>query len=205
MPWPMRFGPAAQDDDLAPVGRLGLALGRPQAVALVAGVEVGRARFELGGAGVDALEHRPHAERAPALGDLGRRLAGELGQPLVGEALLLEVEQALGVLGQAACADLRLDLDQLLDLAQEPRLVLRGVRDLLDRQAVAEGLGDHQDAVGRRPRQRADDGRLVGRALDLDLVQAGQARSPSSAAPSAAIPGRCGRSTSPRPRSSSRW
>ena len=49
------------------------------------------------------------------------------------------------------------------------------MRDLLDRQAVAEGLGDHQDAVGRRPRQRADDGRLVGRALDLDLVEAGQA------------------------------
>ena len=42
--------------------------------------------------------------------------------------------------------------------------------------AEAEGLGDRQDAVGRRARQGADDGRLVGRALDLDLVQAGEPR-----------------------------
>jgi len=39
------------------------------------------------------------------------------------------------------------------------------VRHLVDREAEAEGLGDRQDAVGRRPRQGADDGRLVGRAL----------------------------------------
>ena len=100
--------PAAQDDDLLPVGRLRLALRRPMAVALVAGIEVGRARFELGGAGVDALEHRPHAERPAALGDLGRRQVGELAQPVVGEALLLELEQRLGVLRQAVLADHRL-------------------------------------------------------------------------------------------------
>src|SRR4029077_5804045 len=94
-------GAAAQDDDLAAVGRLGLALGRPHAVALVAGIEIGRARFELGGAGVDALEHRFYAEALPPARDVGRRLAREFGQPLVRKTLLLEVEQALGVLGQA--------------------------------------------------------------------------------------------------------
>ena len=117
-----------------------------------------------------------HAEAAPLAGDIGGRLSRELGQPLVGETLLLEVEQALGVLGQALGPHLRLDRHELLDLAQEPRLVLAGVRHLVDREAEAERLGDRQDAVGRRPRQGADDGRLVGRALDLDLVQAGQAR-----------------------------
>src|SRR5205085_3305096 len=76
-------GSAAQDDDLAPVGRLGFALGRSQAVALVTRIKVRRARFELGGACVDALEDRPDAEAAPLAGDVGGRLAGELGQTLV--------------------------------------------------------------------------------------------------------------------------
>ena len=46
------------------VGRLSHSpLGSPKIAGLVAAVEVGRARRELGGAGVDPLEHRPHAQR----------------------------------------------------------------------------------------------------------------------------------------------
>ena len=69
------------------------------------------------------------------------------------------------------------------DLTQEPRLIGAGRVDLFDRQAVAEGLGDDADAVGRGHAQRADDcgarRRIVGGAgyaLDLDFVKAGQAR-----------------------------
>ena len=121
----MRFGPPPRMMTLRrSVGSASHSAGR-SAVALVAGIHVGRARGELGGAGVDALVDRPHAQRAAPLGDLGRGQAGELGQPLVGEALLLEVEQRLGVLRQAVLARTsRLDLHELLDLAQEPRLVL---------------------------------------------------------------------------------
>ena len=52
--------PAAQDHDLRCVGRLRLAL------LLVGGVHVGGGGGELGRAGVDALEHRAHAQRVAA-------------------------------------------------------------------------------------------------------------------------------------------
>ena len=56
---------AAEDDRLLAIARLGLALGRlAERAALVGRVHVGRRRRELGRAGVDALEHRPHAQRA---------------------------------------------------------------------------------------------------------------------------------------------
>jgi predicted signal transduction protein with EAL and GGDEF domain len=48
-------GAAAEDDDLA-------AVGRRLALVLVGRVEVGRVGGELGGAGVDALVDRAHAE-----------------------------------------------------------------------------------------------------------------------------------------------
>ena len=61
---PDAVGAAAEDHDLAPVGRVGLAL------ALVRGVEVRRERLELRRAGVDALvdghdRRRPCARRGP--------------------------------------------------------------------------------------------------------------------------------------------
>ena len=55
-------GPAAEDDDLAPVGGLALVLGLAEARRLVGRVHVGRLRLELGGAGVDPLEDRADSE-----------------------------------------------------------------------------------------------------------------------------------------------
>ena len=55
--------PAAQHHDLLAVGRLGLAL------VLVGRVHVGGVGGELGGAGVDALVDRAHAQRAALLAD----------------------------------------------------------------------------------------------------------------------------------------
>src|SRR5690606_41236853 len=83
--------------------------------------------------------------------------------------------------------DVALGADDVGDLAQEPRLIRAGSLDLLDGQAVAEGLGDDADAVRRRLTQGADDGRLdrsgvLGApktrsdAVALDRVEAGQAR-----------------------------
>jgi hypothetical protein len=110
-------------------------------------------------------------------GLLGR--ARQLGQASVGEALRLQGAEALGVGGQAAGADPAFLADQLGDLAQEPGLVGTGGVDLFDAQAVAEGLGDDADTVGRGHAQGADHGGLAGVGIvgagDLDLVEAGQA------------------------------
>ena len=56
---------AAEDDDLLPVRGLRLVGDGAGERRLVGRVHVGGGRGELGRAGVDALEHRAHAERAP--------------------------------------------------------------------------------------------------------------------------------------------
>ena len=83
---------AAQYHHLVAVRRVGLAFGRRQPVALVGGIHIRRARGELGGAGVDALEHRDHAQGPAAAGHRGRRLARELGQALIGKAQHLQAQ-----------------------------------------------------------------------------------------------------------------
>ena len=56
--------PAAENDDLLLVRRRGFVDGAAVKRHFVGRIHIGRRRSELGGAGVDALEHRPHAERA---------------------------------------------------------------------------------------------------------------------------------------------
>jgi len=131
MPWPMRFWPAAQDDDLLLVrgrrfvGRLAVKR------RLVGRIHVGGRRGEFGGASVDALEHRPHAERAA----LGRhRLgvgAGELAEPLVGEALGLQPPERARRGRQALGLDLGFALHQRADFGEEPRIDPAGIVDQL--------------------------------------------------------------------------
>ncbi len=50
-----------------------------------------------------------------------------------------------------------------------------GGLDVVVGQAVAHGLGDQAQPVGRLGRERLDDGGMVGRAGDVDLVKAGEA------------------------------
>uniref|UniRef100_A0A0N4ZAF6 NAD-specific glutamate dehydrogenase n=1 Tax=Parastrongyloides trichosuri TaxID=131310 RepID=A0A0N4ZAF6_PARTI len=176
-------GTAAEDDGFLLVRRGGFALGDlAQGAGLIGRIHIGGGRGELGGAGVDALEHRAHAERATggAHGGFGR--TGQLGQTGVGEALGLELAEVDLGRGQALDADVTLGPDQVGDLAQEPGLIRAGGVDLFDRQAVAEGLGDDADAVRGRLAERTDDGGAGARivvgvvgAFDLDLVQPGQA------------------------------
>ena len=168
---------AAQDDHLAPVAGLGLAFGRRRPVALVARVHIGRARLELGGAGVDALVHGVHAVRPARRRNGGFVGARELGQAGVRETHLLEPEQTGLIVRQAARADLRLDGHEIGDLGQEPGVEVAGGAHLVDRQALAERLGDDQQPVGRRARQR--DAQRPGAAArrvarHLDLVEPGQ-------------------------------
>ena len=74
---------AAKDDDLARRSRLALAIWLAKAGGFVAGVHVRRFRREFTGAGIDALEHRPHVQRTAGTGHLGLARAGQLGQPRV--------------------------------------------------------------------------------------------------------------------------
>ena len=85
--------PAAEDDHLLLVGGRGLAGRGAGERRLVGRIHVGGGRGELGRAGVDALEHRPHAERAAALRHLVGRQPGELAEARVGEAHRLEPPQ----------------------------------------------------------------------------------------------------------------
>ena len=58
---------AAENDHLAPVAGIGLALRRRETVPLVAGIHVRGLRWELGGAGVDALVDRLQLQPASPL------------------------------------------------------------------------------------------------------------------------------------------
>src|SRR5207249_11652198 len=80
--------PRAEDHDLRPAApRADLVL------ALVGRVVVRRLGLELGRARVDRLVDGPHAERAPALADLGLALPPQARELRVGEARPLELAE----------------------------------------------------------------------------------------------------------------
>ena len=133
-------GAAAEDDDLLPVGGLALAGGLAVA-AFIGGIHVGRGRAELGGAGVDALVDRLHAEPGAEGGDVRFGLAGQDGEAVVGKAESFQAAQRSGVGGQAGGGDEALGVDDAGELAQEPGIEFAGVVDFFDREAGAEGLG----------------------------------------------------------------
>ena len=117
-------GPAAQDDHLValrrawPRRRAGhrLAVLRQDQPALVGRIHVGGGRGELGGAGVDALEHRPHAQRDAPLAHLRLGQLRQLGETRVREAHRLSAAAGARRLPAArAPARALSDVDDLLD------------------------------------------------------------------------------------------
>src|SRR5690606_14507436 len=91
-----------------------------------------------------------HAERAAQGLDLRLALAGEDGEARVGEAHGLQLPEGAGRRRQAVLADLGLRLDDALLLRDEPGIDLAGLVDLLGVDAEAQGLGNVQEALGRR-------------------------------------------------------
>ena len=89
--------PAAEDDHLAPVARIGLAFGRLDTVSLVAGVHVRGQRRELGGAGIDALVDRVQLEAPAARRDRLLVEPRELAEPGIRKAHLLQPQKARAV------------------------------------------------------------------------------------------------------------
>ncbi len=170
--------PAAEDHDLFPLRGGGLVGRRARERRLVGGIHVGGGRGELGGAGVDALEHRTHPERAPRRAHLRLAAAGEDREPRVREAHGLEAAEGAGARRQAFRPDLGLGLDDAADLGEEPGIDLaRGV-DLLVAEPEPHRLRDLQQPVrGRRPERRPDRVAVVAlaEALDHHLVEPGEA------------------------------
>ena len=170
-------GAAAEDDHLLRRARLrlvGEAAGEGQ---LVGRVEVGGRRGELGGAGVDPLEHGMDFEARPQRRD-GRLVgSGEGRQARVGKALRLQATERTRPVGQAAGAHLGFRFHDCPQLPQEPRIDLGDVVDLLDRHAEPEGLRAAQEPVRRRAPEGGADGVLVvalAEAGDGHLVEAGE-------------------------------
>src|SRR6516162_11717043 len=132
-PLPDSIRPAAKNDDLLAVGRLRFAL------LFVGGVHVRGARREFRRAGVDALVHRPQAQRMAARTDFVLVRLPEIRQPPIREAYALEPSQLVGgkVL-QLPLLDCKLGVDDLLDLSEEPAVDLGELIHLVDAHADAE-------------------------------------------------------------------
>ena len=165
----MRFGPPPRMIAFLR-SRVGLAL------VVVGRIEVRRLRGELGGAGVDALEHRAHIERAAFLRDRLGGIPGEFSEAGVGEALRLEPAECARRGRQALFANLGLGVDQAADLGQEPGIDLAGRMDFRVGEPQSNGLRHLEDAVlGRRAEGCADRILVVALAepFDLDFVEAG--------------------------------
>ena len=165
-PLPDPVGAAAQHDHLLPVGRRGFAF------LFIGRIQVGGLRRKLGGAGVDALVDRAQPELMPprphgALVDLE-----EVRDPPVGEAHALQRAQVVArQLGERALFQPQLDVDDLLDLREEPGIDLRVPVDLLDRHSDAERIGDVPQPLGARIRELVADLVRIDR-LEIEAVDA---------------------------------
>ncbi len=124
--------PAAQDEHFLRIRRLRFAFGRRHPVAFVAAIHIGRLRGELGGAGVDALEHRAHFQRMACLAHFQFVGAGQRGQLLIREAQRFQMLQARRVFRQAVFLHPGLGIGNALQLADEPRVVFRDALNFLD-------------------------------------------------------------------------
>ena len=124
---------AAENNDLAPRARLGLAL------LFVRGVHVGGGGREFRRTGVDTLVHRADAQVVALVthGLLGH--VDELREARIGEALALQHPQPRGrEARQPLGAHLALLAYQILDLREEPRIDVRQFGQLLRRPAALE-------------------------------------------------------------------
>ena len=167
---------APEDDDLAPVRRLGLALRANQFTGgggetLVGRIHVGGGRFELGGAGVDALVDRRDTGHAPGSRHARLRCPGQLRDAGITETHLLQLQPAPGRGRQALFAHPLLGGHDLVQPVNEPRVVAGDADDAFLRDAETQRLRRHQQAVRRRAAQRGDQ-RILVIALDQLIVQA---------------------------------
>ena len=172
LPDPVRA--AAEDDDLFALRRVGFASRLAGERRLVGRIHVGRGRGELGGAGVDALEHRLNAEPPARGGDVGFGLAGKRRKARVREAARLQGSHIARVRRQAMSAHPAFERDDLGDPLEEPGVDLAALVDLVDAHAQAHRLRHFEQAIGRRLADRGAQHVVVvaeAKSVDFDLVE----------------------------------
>ena len=140
-------------------------------------IHIGRRRGEFGRAGIDALEHGPHAEAVAQRPHLGLGTAGERREARIGKARGLQHAQIGGIGRQAMGPDARLEIDDFLQAIDVPMVDLARLVDSIVVHAEPQRLRDDEQPVGRGCAERAThDIHVVADAepLDFDLVEAGQ-------------------------------
>jgi len=160
-------GATAQHHDLFAIG------GGRLALLLIGRVHIGGAGGKLGGTGVHPLEHGSHPGAPAQFSNLTLTATGKLRQALIGESLAFEKAQAIRIQRlYPGLPNLRLDLNQLLYLHQEPGIDLGDIEHLLPAHPGAEGIGQIPDALGTRLPEFMPQGggQLIGLQID-DLIQ----------------------------------
>ncbi len=107
--------------------------------------------LELRTAGVDPLVDGQQPLGHPHLSHLAFLAGEELGETRVGETHLLGYGQKFRALIRAGRSEFALGVDDLLQLAQEPGVDPRSLRDLVERNPASHGFGD-----GPGPRRPGD-------------------------------------------------
>ena len=151
MPWPMRFGPGAEDDDPRPVRRADLALVLPRRVV------VRRLGGELGGARVDGLVRRLDAGRLAGARARRPRRTSQRWASWASRSRAAWPAATPGRRGRSGPAELgeRVALlDDRQHLVEEPDVDAARLVDRLDGHAAPQQLADLEDAVGRRDGDR---------------------------------------------------
>ena len=109
----------------------------------VAGIVVRRSRFKFGGTGVDHLEGRRNALFLTEGPYFVFRLAGKAGDDGVGHAV--PFSQPDVVFRKALLLQGFFQVDDVLQLAEEPHVVARNIVNLFFAEAEAQGLGDDEE------------------------------------------------------------
>ena len=119
-------------------------------------------RLEFGAAGVDAFIDRDDAAGEPLATDLVFRTLEQIGDPGVGETVTFDLAEQVGRhRGQIILLEFILQIDDLLQLVQEPWIDPGQFVDLVERPVAFEGGVQVVDPLGVGDDQLAPEGLVV--------------------------------------------
>ena len=145
---PDSIGTAAEHDDLVTIAGFGLAF------LVVTRIQVGGARREFGGAGVDALVNGPYTERTPVFADADLVATEQVRDAIVRKTLALQIAHLVRVdRVEPASGQAGFELDQFFDLHQEPRIDGGMIENLFEAVARTKSIGDIPDPLCTRQTQ----------------------------------------------------
>ena len=135
----------AQHHDLFLIRRLRFAF------VLIGRIHVSRVRGEFGGASIHALVNRTHTQRMTTLAHCLFGRLGQIGQTAIREPLALQEAQLISADAiEGALLNSQLQINDFLDLHQEPRVNLGQLENTFNRHTDAKGIGHVPQAIRRR-------------------------------------------------------